>query len=202
MDDEVMRTRKAKLRRTLGAARASSAPDVRALADEGICDTVCSSGAWRRARVVMTYLSLGAEVSTRGIIARSWSCGKSVALPWCVPGTRDLRWFVVDSLDGLVRGPLGVEEPDPATARELAPSGASHADAVAIVPGLTFDARGYRLGYGGGYYDRFLDAFGGRSLGLCRDAQLSEDLRALGVVGPHDRPVELVATESGLMGAP
>ena len=66
---------------------------------------------------------------------------------------------------------------------------------MALVPGLTFDATGYRLGYGGGFYDTFLSVFDGVSVGLCREAQFSEDLRAEEVVDSHDLPAQLVVTE-------
>lgn len=66
--------------------------------------------------------------------------------------------------------------------------------ALALVPGLAFDAAGFRLGYGGGFYDTFLPTFPGTSMGLCRAAQLADHL-------PHedyDMPVDEVVTEHGL----
>lgn len=108
-----------------------------------------------------------------------------------------MRWYPVTSLTGLARGPFGVLEPAEDPARELDLSG--RADALAVVPGLAFDARGFRLGYGGGYYDAFLASFRGTSVGLCREAQLVESLRALGAVDAHDVPVGLVVTEARVL---
>ena len=67
---------------------------------------------------------------------------------------------------------------------------------IALVPGLTFDGHGFRLGYGGGFYDTFLARFEGVSVGLCRDAQMSRDLCAEGLLDAHDLPVQIVVTNS------
>ena len=64
---------------------------------------------------------------------------------------------------------------------------------LVLVPGLAFDRAGYRLGQGGGYYDRYLPQCSGKSLALCREAVLFEALPR----EEHDRPVGLVLTEHG-----
>lgn len=117
---------------------------------------------------------------------------KVVALPRVVPGTRAMRWFSVDSLEGLERSPFGVEEPPADAAREVFP--AVLPLALALVPGLAFDAAGFRLGYGGGFYDTFLADFPGTTVGLCRTCQLSAVPLPR---GPYDLPVGLVVTEDG-----
>ena len=66
--------------------------------------------------------------------------------------------------------------------------------ALALVPGLAFDAAGFRLGYGGGFYDTFLADFPGTTVGLCRTCQLSAVPLPR---GPYDLPVGLVVTEDG-----
>lgn len=104
-----------------------------------------------------------------------------------------MRWFRVESFDGLVKSRFGVEEPVPDEACELVPGSAGCE--VALVPGFTFDAQGHRLGYGGGFYDTFLADFKGISIGLCRRAQLTRDLHAEGAVDAHDLPVNHVITD-------
>lgn len=169
---------------------------MRARADGAIEKRLCALPAFEGADVVLAYLDMGSEVRTRGIIERAWAAGKTVALPTCVPGSREVRWYRVTSFDGLVRSSLGVEEPVPDPAAEVLPTGPK---ALAIVPGLTFDERGFRLGYGGGFYDTFLARFGGVSVGLCREVQMSADLHAAGVVEAHDRSVSCVVTDKRVL---
>ncbi len=147
-------------------------------------------GDWGRSDVVYAYLSLKDEVDTRALVSDALRAGKRVALPRCASSPRGLAWHYVSSLDGLVPGHFGILEPDPAL-HELAPStGAAHA--LALVPGLTFDDEGFRLGYGGGYYDGFLSRFEGVSVGLCRSSLRVESLDGMGCLVPHDVPVDLV----------
>lgn len=98
----------------------------------------------------------------------------------------------MDRLDGLVRNRFGVEEPDPVTAVEV--DWRQAAVPVALVPALSIDDEGYRLGYGAGFYDRFLADFTGVSIGLCRAAQRVKSLCDLGAVGVFDRPVDVVVS--------
>lgn len=160
--------------------------------DAGIASQVLASSEYQQAKVVLPYLSFGAEVDTRAIIRDAWASGKTVALPRCIPGRR-MAWHVVKSFEGLVHSTFGVDEPadDPTT--QIDPN---RPDAVALVPGLTFDTRGFRMGYGGGFYDTFLVNFPGVSLGLCRECQLSE---AVPFLDKHDLPVQAIATETRLI---
>lgn len=198
---------KAELRARMKRVREGLGVEERAEADEGIAARVVALPEWGRARLILTYLSFGAEVETRGLIHDAWEAGKVVTLPWCVPHTRDMRWFRVappdgaghSGLDDLVRSRFGVEEPVPDEAKEVDPNGMP---ALALVPGLTYDSQGYRLGYGGGFYDTFLAGFEGFSVGLCRQAQMSRQeggLAALGVIDTHDLAVDVVATEGGII---
>ena len=73
---------------------------------------------------------------------------------------------------------------------------------VVVVPGLVFDKFGYRLGYGAGYYDRILDKLSCvayvSTVGLCRVQTLLDDLHALHLVEAHDRPVDVVITQTSM----
>lgn len=192
--------RKRELRTHYRTLREAIGADERMRVDGLIEARVRELPAFARAEVLLTYLDMPCEVRTRGLIEAAWAEGKTVALPWCVPHARELRWFVVTSLADLVRSPFGVEEPVPRDECELLPTELG-SRALALVPGLTFDAQGFRLGYGGGYYDHFLAGFAGASVGLCRHAQLADDLRAAGVICAHDLPVELVVTEERVLPA-
>lgn len=183
---------KNQLRRHFKAVRAGLLEGERRAIDTAIAGNVAGLPEFAEADGVFTYLSFGAEVDTRVLIECAWTVGKAVALPRVVPGTRQMRWYTVDSLDGLERSSFGVEEPAADPAREVTPR--DFRTPLALVPGLAFDRAGYRLGYGGGFYDTFLPAFPGTAVGLCRTAQLADRLPH----DPHDMPVDLVVTEAAL----
>ena len=191
--------RKRELRKRFRTIRKELGEEGRAAADAGIEANLLVLSEFTDAEVLLAYLDFGPEVRTRGIIEAAWAAGKVVALPWCVPGTHEMRWYRVTSFDALVRSKLGVEEPVPADENEqLLGTGQRM---LALVPGLTFDVAGYRLGYGGGFYDTFLAGFDGVSVGLCREVQLSEDLRSGGIIDEHDLPAQLVVTEGRVIRA-
>ena len=110
--------------------------------------------------------------------------GKTVALPRLLPGHgMQARLFCPNR--PLVQHPYGLWEPDegcPIIPRE-------HID-LALVPAVCYDKSGFRLGLGGGYYDRWLSGYTGTTVGLCRTSLLQESLP----VQAHDRPVDLVIT--------
>lgn len=165
------------LRAKMRGIRDSLGVDGRARADAIIAEKVCSSRDYLDADAVFTYLSVGAEVDTRAIIRDAWSRGKLVAVPRCVPNTNLMEWYRIDDFEDLERSAFGIDEP-PADPARLVPVPAPSdpaPSAVAIVPGYSFDGEGYRLGYGGGFYDVFLPTFGGASIGLCRAVQVSDE---------------------------
>lgn len=188
--------RKRELRRDLKRLRAELGSDARSAADEGIANRLFALEEFQQAGIVLTYLAMGAEVETRQIIRRAWDLGKTVALPRCVKGTRLMEWFCVDNLDGLEKSSFGVEEPPRNPQRMLNPLGEVGKSAVALVPALAFDLSGYRLGYGGGFYDTFLAGFTGASVGLCREEQLVDDLSVWGVLDAHDLPTNVVVSQA------
>jgi 5-formyltetrahydrofolate cyclo-ligase len=106
-------------------------------------------GRVQRAISIMIYHSIGNEVETVSIIQTLLSIGKTVSLPVCMP-SRDLIAGLVTDVNQLITTHFGLREPD---LKEL-----QHPEFMdlIVVPGLAFDERGYRLGRGAGYYDRFL----------------------------------------------
>ena len=165
------------LRSSLRVRRSALSKEERARADLRIAGRLLELPEVVRADCVFTYLSFGSEVDTRFVITRCWEMRKRV-------------WHAVEDLDHLVRSRFGMEEPA-AGAPQAQPAGSVYS--VALVPGLAFDRRGFRLGYGGGYYDRFLPAFSGVSIGLCRSDLLSDELPSL---SEYDYPVDLVVTDN------
>lgn len=187
-------TTKQSLRTQLKAARRGLGPVCRAEIDAAVAARVRKTPEWEAAPIVLAYLSVREEVDTRGLVRAAWDAGKAVAAPR-VTGPRALAWYRVESGDALEMSRMGIEEP-PASDARLVEVGELPPTALALVPALAFDERGYRLGYGGGFYDAFLACFPGVSVGLARRAALVPSLGALDVLEPHDRAVDLVVSES------
>lgn len=186
------------LRNHFKQVRSAMPPGNRKRIDSDIANRLLTLPEYQEAETVLAYLSFGSEVETRKIIHQAWAAGKRVLLPRCIFGTRTMAWHLVDDFEGLAKGPLGVYEPkeNPATEVDIETVG----KALALVPGLAFDSQGYRLGYGGGFYDVFLPRFTSTdatsgwhvAVGLCRSCQFVERMQALDA---HDVPVTVVITE-------
>jgi len=198
---ETMAMAKAELRKELMAQREALGAAARVAADERIARAVQDWAGFQEAPLVLAYVSVGAEVDTRALIAAALAQGKQVAVPRCVPGTRCMEWYRIEGpkwLEGLRPSAFGIPEPAENPDTLL---GSFPANALALVPGLAFDRAGFRIGYGGGYYDRFLAQFPGRALGLVRNGFLLESLATLGAADAHDLPVPRLATEAGVIAA-
>ena len=138
------------------------------------------------ATCVFTYVSAkDNEVDTRMVIDRLLAEGREVACPAVVPGGQ-MVWRKIASLDDLAPGRYGIPEPG-VSCPIVTPDRAT----VVLVPGIVFSRNGHRIGYGGGYFDRFLAAFAGTSIGLAYDFQLVDAVPATA----HDVPMNMVITE-------
>lgn len=181
---------KKQMRAQLAALRESLDDEVRAQCDARIAEQVVADPDYLSADTVFTYLSVGTEVDTRAIIRDAWGRGKAVAIPRVVPGTRTMQWYRMCDFERIEVSSFNIEEPvaEPSNLVDVPKAGDSDC-AVALVPGYSFDAQGYRIGYGGGFYDVFLPGFGGTSLGLCRAVQFSQDPIPH---DEHDVPVDRV----------
>lgn len=141
-------------------------------------DTVCQRAVeWLRRRIgqgapirsVMAYVPFRSELDTTLLIEWCWRMGLTVVVPRCVRGDRSMELYAIHAWDELSPGAYGIREPDPVTAQRCK---ADFIPDVVFVPGLAFDPAGGRLGYGGGYYDRFHERLGlGRTCRGC-DAAL------------------------------
>lgn len=139
---------------------------------------------------IFCYVSMSGEVDTHPLIRGCLTQGKSVSIPRVLPDSNSIEARGVSDWDDdiWIDGPFGIREPDPDMTDFVPPE---TIDCV-IVPGLAFDAEGYRLGRGKGYYDRFLAAIGGRAFRVAPafDFQLVERVPR----EPHDEKVHLVLT--------
>ena len=164
------------------------APEARRAEDEALFDRFLALPRLAGARTVFVFFGTGTEPDTSRLIPRLLALGKTVGLPRMLPGrAMEVRRYEPDR--PLVPHPWGIPEPDVGCSL-LSPADID----LALVPALCYDRRGFRLGMGGGYYDRWLPGFHGATVGLCRTELLQAQLPA----EPYDRPVELVITAAGL----
>ena len=181
---------KTELRQKYRSLRQSMPQEIKEQKDAAIATQVRRLWQYQRNNILLIYVSTSIEVDTFRIIRQALEDGKRVAVPRCVPDTRNMEFYYIDSIDELDPGMFGVLEPDP-----IAENLYSESDGgLCIVPAFSYDWRGYRLGYGKGYYDRFLSRFEGNMVGICYSECVQRSLPH----GRFDRPVELLVTESYL----
>lgn len=179
------------LREQCKQIRAEMSEKKRESCDKAIFDFLTSTEEYSRCHQLLTYVSTPIEVGTYALIQRALEDGKQVACPRCIPNTRLMEFIRIESIDELSPGQFGVFEPERIPGRIVA----DFSDSICIVPGLAFDSLGFRLGYGKGYYDRFLSAYTGGCIGIC----YSECMRPRLPHGRFDRSVDFVITESGII---
>lgn len=140
---------------------------------------------YQEARVIATYLSFPQEFQTQELIDQALKDGKKVLIPKTYPkGRMD---FVVYDAQQLVKTSFGLLEPQ----GNLEVVAASQIDLI-HVPGLAFTTKGYRIGYGGGYYDRYLEHFTGHTLSTVYPCQIQDFMPE-----DHDIPVQEVLIDEG-----
>lgn len=181
-----IRQYKQTIREESRARRREMDPAVRAQCDGKIAENIRRLHQYDPAGTVLVYMSTPIEVDTRQIIKNAWEDGKKVAVPRCIPETRLMEFHYITSFDDLSPGTFGVLEP-----KEDLPIVTDFTACLMIVPAMQFDINGYRLGYGKGYYDRYMSRFTGISAGIC----YSDELRRHMYHGKYDRSVDIIVTD-------
>ncbi len=180
--------RKKEVRKKLSSLRNELAEDYRNVCDGLIFDFVVNSEAYLKATTVLAYYPIKSEPQILPIICRALEDGKRVAFPISNTNDHTLTFKYVNDISNLRQGAYSILEP-PACFEEYKGEGS----ALCIVPALAFDKSGIRIGYGKGFYDRFLANFQGITMGVCYSKLLVESL-------PYehtDIPVDIIITEEG-----
>jgi 5-formyltetrahydrofolate cyclo-ligase len=153
------------------------------------CERLVATKEFRNSQMVMIFLSMPSEIETSNLAMRAWQEGKSVAVPRVDWENKRMDPLEVRSLDtGLQTTDLGFRQPITGTVVPL-----DLIDMV-VIPGLAFDLKGFRVGRGRGFYDRFLSQqdFQGIRCALCYHEQLlTQDIPR----EPHDIPMDLIVTD-------
>jgi 5-formyltetrahydrofolate cyclo-ligase len=188
MNSAELKRAKRAIRLEVLAARDALPADVREERSLAIANAAMSLAEVGRASAVMAFWSFGSEVDTSPLITLLTARGVRVALPRIVGGDLEARAFVAG--DPVTRTAFGAFEPSDGEVLDPA------ALDVVITPGVAFDRSGGRIGYGGGFYDRFLRRTDAIRVGVAFDLQL-KDAELPG--GHFDLHVDLIVTESELV---
>lgn len=140
------------------------------------------------AKTIGVTLSRFPEVDTYPLIESAWNSGKRVAVPKCNPGTREMDFRIITSFDDLETVYMDLKEP---VVGKTVSVDKGQID-LQIVPGVVFSDEGFRIGFGGGYYDRYLAHYRGDKVSLAFEEQTSHEVP----IEEHDVPVNKIITNN------
>lgn len=177
------------LRKSIHSLEAALDPAYRAESDAAICRALLSLPQFDAAGTVLAFYPLAREIDVRPFLRETLERGKTLLLPRCEP-ERALSLRVVRDLDAdLTAGAFGIREP-----RRSCPAAPPEGADLALIPCVSFDRAGNRLGQGGGYYDRLLPRLRCPTVCVCREKLLADAVP----IEPHDQRCSLYLTENGL----
>ena len=176
------------LRKRCKTIRKELGEETRQQASSTICAHLAAWDIFQESKSILTYMPMRTEVDLRSLLKnfpeKHWS------LPRLLPGERGRMVFHPYDPDRLIRHPFGMVEPAP-DSPQISPDEIE----LVLAPGLAFDRSGWRLGYGGGYFDRFLTRFSGVSVGVVFRALLLNTIPH----GKFDVPMDWLVSEGGFI---
>jgi len=194
---------KQEIRNRLLAARESLLAEDKFLYDKKIHEMLYNTMAYQKCSNLLCYVSFKSEIDTEKIINRALTDGKKVYIPK-VTG-KSMQFYRIDSLNGLIASKFGVPEPGPDNDKLFSGNNADNKNMpdpamanLMIMPGLAFDIHGNRIGYGAGYYDRYLQEHKEIiffKIALAYDFQLLNSIEA----NEHDMAVDMIITPTKIL---
>lgn len=182
---------KNKIRETYRSRREELTPEQKSAWDKKIIQSITSLASYRFANVILAYHPLDGEIDIRPLLEAALAAGKKVALPLCYAEGR-MDFFYITSLDELNDGRFGLKEPSPDNEKYERDD---PVPALMLIPALVYDNLGFRLGYGRGFYDRYVNNFKGTKAGLCYRSFLYPTPLPR---GRFDFAVDYIVTEKGV----
>lgn len=149
-----------------------------------VTEKVINSDVFHKTDVILTYMEYNQEVITHAIMTKAWELGKKVAVPKVINKVMD--FYYIESFDDVYKGYMGILEPVKLVRADVE-------KALVIVPGMAFDLRFNRIGYGGGFYDDFFARNKDKNfvkMGLCYDFQIVDRIPS----EEHDVKVDMLIT--------
>lgn len=178
------------LRKKYLALRKSKSSEELLKSSEKIIDNLCSVSEFQRAQTIMVYVSFRGEVDTHALIKKLLKQKKRVCVPLCDESDLSMTAREITEFSDLHSGCYGILEPKDC-------SSVVEKDDIdfIIVPGCAFSEDGHRIGYGKGYYDKFLSGARGISCGLSYDFSIADDIGA----EKTDVPLNMIITQSRII---
>lgn len=185
---------KGELRKEIKLKREVLDKNIKLMADEKIRKSLFESEIYKNSKVVFIYVNMDSEINTIDIIKELLASDKTIAVPKVIPVSlkeRQMKALKINSMLQLNEsGAFGILEPS------IECEDISEDVDLIIIPGLAFDINGNRLGYGGGFYDRFLSKYpNSKRVALCYDFQIFDEI-------PHeffDEKVDLIISEEKII---
>lgn len=179
------------LRKEMMENRKAMDKNLKALKDEIIRKKIFESTEYINSKIIFIYVNINDEINTIEIIKKLFADGKRVAVPKVFKNPKRMEALEIKYLDELVfKGDFGILEP-----LENAKNLSDSIDLV-IVPGLAFEKSGNRLGYGGGFYDRFFELYpNSKKIALCYDYQIVTNTYSL----EYDKKVDKIISEDRII---
>ncbi|GGP12728.1 5-formyltetrahydrofolate cyclo-ligase [Oceanobacillus neutriphilus] len=146
---------------------------------------------FQNAATIGITISTEIEWDTYPIIEKAWKEGKVIASPKCIVKTKEMYYYAWNQQNQIQNGYAGIKEPIPEKTKQIPSSDID----LLIVPGVIFDRYGYRIGYGGGYYDRMLADYAGVTISLCSERQLVQQIPREN----YDLSVQQIITEERII---
>lgn len=159
--------------------------------DKAVCRNLLNCNEYRQADTVLFYAALDDEINIDECIRKAIDDGKKAALPVCIDNFGYMEFYYINSLKDIKEGSFGVREPEISNSVKVT----DFENSICLVPAIAYDRLGYRLGYGKGYYDRFLENYAFISIGLCYNELVVEKLPA----DKYDVPVDKIITENDII---
>ena len=185
-----LKNAKAQIRETYLQKRRIMPPEQKRALEELLCGYFLNSASYKYYDTLLLYAPMPDEIDVTAVARQALADGKRVAYPRCVPGSRVMEFHFVKTEKPSAAGSFGIcEPPEDAPVYDVGEKGC----AVCLIPAVVFDRHGYRIGYGGGYYDRFLTRFSGTLAGVAFSDFIIDSLPH----GKFDMRADTILTEGG-----
>lgn len=159
--------------------------------DEKIFNRLIGMKIYQNAKAILCFVSTDLEIDTHRIIKCALTEKKIVAVPKCINQSGGMEFYIINSFNDLEISTFGLLEPKINACKKLI----DYDDSICILPGFVFDNEGYRIGYGKGYYDRFLNKYQGTKIGVCYNNCLINNLPH----GKYDVAADFIITPKFIM---